>query len=178
MKENQRIRLSKQMLRASFTDLLQNKNINNISIREICDHAEINRTTFYKYYGSQFDLLSDMENEFLLEIESKLQEENDSKVSSLSSLIYVLEQNINLCRILFYNNVDPKFPEKLFNHPLIHTRISQFLGKSENRLAFPSYTSTFIINGTFCILKEWINKETRETPEEIANYITHLIGSI
>ena len=62
MSENQRVRLSKQMLRSSLIEILGEKSIHKVSIREICDRAQINRTTFYKYYGSQYDLLLDMEN--------------------------------------------------------------------------------------------------------------------
>ncbi len=71
MGENQRIRLSKQLLRNALISLLEEKSINKISVREICETAEINRTTFYKYYGSQYDLLEDIENILLDELTEK-----------------------------------------------------------------------------------------------------------
>jgi AcrR family transcriptional regulator len=52
----------KKLLKDSLIRLLQQGSIHRISVREICDRAGINRTTFYKYYGSQYDLLGDMEN--------------------------------------------------------------------------------------------------------------------
>ena len=61
--ENQRIRLSKTMLKNALIELLKTKNIEKISIYELCGQAQINRTTFYKYYGSQYDLLADIEND-------------------------------------------------------------------------------------------------------------------
>ncbi|MCD8316718.1 MAG: TetR/AcrR family transcriptional regulator, partial [Eggerthellaceae bacterium] len=63
--ENQRIRLSKAMLKQSLLELLKEKPLSRISVLEICENAQINRTTFYKYYGSQSDLLKDIENDFL-----------------------------------------------------------------------------------------------------------------
>jgi AcrR family transcriptional regulator len=77
MKENQRVRLTKKMLQDSLIWLLPNKSIHKISVREICDNAEINRSTFYKYYGSQYDLLKDMENEVLLQIDGYLNVSKD-----------------------------------------------------------------------------------------------------
>ena len=59
MKEDQRIRLSKQLLRNALLELLKEKHISKVSVREICERAQINRTTFYKYYGSQYELLED-----------------------------------------------------------------------------------------------------------------------
>ena len=57
--ENQRIRLSKAMLKAGLLTLLKEKPLNQISIYELCAASQINRTTFYKYYGSQTDLLKE-----------------------------------------------------------------------------------------------------------------------
>ena len=59
--ENQRIRLSKAMLKNALMRLLKEKPIEKISIYELCAAAQINRTTFYKYYGSQYELLADTE---------------------------------------------------------------------------------------------------------------------
>ena len=63
--ENQRIRLSKTLLKNALVHLLQKKPLNKISVLEICETAQINRTTFYKYYGSQTDLLNEIESDFL-----------------------------------------------------------------------------------------------------------------
>ena len=75
-REDRRIAMTKRMLKDALIDMLREKDIYHISIRELCEKADVNRTTFYKYYGSQFDLLSDMENDLLLFI-SKILENND-----------------------------------------------------------------------------------------------------
>lgn len=60
-KEDRRIAMTKRLLKAALIELLKEQDIYHISIRELCERADVNRTTFYKYYGSQFDLLTDME---------------------------------------------------------------------------------------------------------------------
>ena len=57
--------LTKQLLQTAFLKLLQLKPIHAISIRELCTEAGINRTTFYYHYGSQYDLLADINGRFL-----------------------------------------------------------------------------------------------------------------
>ena len=54
--ENQRIRITKRMLREALIRLLGKKPIEKIRVQELCQEAQINRTTFYKYYGNQYDL--------------------------------------------------------------------------------------------------------------------------
>lgn len=65
---NQRNILTKKLLKNSLTNMLQTQNIYQISIRELCENAGINRSISYKYYGSQFDLLSEMKQDLLVSI--------------------------------------------------------------------------------------------------------------
>ena len=52
-KSNQRVALTKQLIYQAFFTLLKKKSIRQISIRELCEIAGINRTTFYNHYGIQ-----------------------------------------------------------------------------------------------------------------------------
>lgn len=169
MKENQRIRLTKKMLKESLIRLLNKESIHKISVREICDEAQINRTTFYKYYGSPYDLLGDMENDVLTQIDNYLSNNNTSLDKSLKELVKItnfINENLDLCRILLNNNIDDEFPEKLINLPNIRQHIIHFLPECSE--AESTYIFNFMISGGFNLIKSWINKEDRETSEEIA----------
>ena len=48
-------------------ELLREKVISSITIKELCQKADINRSTFYSHYRDQFDLLQHIEDEILLE---------------------------------------------------------------------------------------------------------------
>lgn len=176
MPENQRIRLSKKMLKDSLIQHLSKESIHNISVRDICDGAQINRTTFYKYYGSQYDLLADMENDILEQIGNFLCEgtqQLDESLRRLVQIIVFLNENIELCRILLNNNIDPEFPEKLFSLPSIQTHLAKLMmDYDKDKL---EYIFGFVVNGGFNIVKRWINNENREPPEEIAALLNHLI---
>lgn len=176
MNENQRVRLSKKMLKESLIRLLNEESIHKISVREICDEAQINRTTFYKHYGSPYDLLGDMEDDVLTQIDSYLSTNNKSFDNSLKRLIQMISfvnDNLDLCRVLFNNNVDPEFPEKLINLPPIKQMVTQLMGKNnEDEIA---YIFGFVVNGGFSIIRKWMNKDSRETPEEMAALINRTI---
>ena len=51
---NQRTRLTKLMFRKALAQLMKDKHISQISIREICEKAELNRSTFYLHYKIRF----------------------------------------------------------------------------------------------------------------------------
>ena len=49
-KTDRRIRKTKAQLRAGLAKLMKEKNINEITVRELVDEADINRSTFYLHY--------------------------------------------------------------------------------------------------------------------------------
>ncbi|MDR1590041.1 MAG: TetR/AcrR family transcriptional regulator [Oscillospiraceae bacterium] len=181
-KENQRVRMSKRLLRDSLTALLYEKSIQKISVREICDRAEVNRTTFYKYYGSQYDLLEDMEREVMTLIDGYLAGPEESpetgprhiSVRNIVKIMTFADEQPELCRILVNNNVDPEFPAKLVKWLSTGQFLSlpQVPGHTEND---PEYIFSFLVNGSFSLIKSWLNKEKRDPPERIAGLLTDMM---
>ena len=50
MKTDARVRYTVHMIQNIFLELLKEKPIAKITVKEICERAEINRSTFYKHY--------------------------------------------------------------------------------------------------------------------------------
>lgn len=176
MKEDQRIRLSKQMLRNALISLLEKKPINKISVREICDTAEINRTTFYKYYGSQYDLLTDIENHVLDTLADGMKNA-DSKGKLLPGLLAFINENAGLCRLLINNNVDPGFPKKLLNMPAIRKHLSGVMQDAAFS-GYSDYMYEFLVWGGYRVIAKWLNNKDRESPEELAEFINLIFTKI
>lgn len=173
-KINQRVKLTKKLLKDSLTEILKTKNIYKVSIRELCEKAGINRSTFYKYYGNQFDLLAEMEDDMLaLSIKALSTPTNDG-FQSLCEICRYLEENLELGRLLINNNVDPQFPEKFFSLPPVQQEINHVLGTGYSKTEY-EYLSCFLTHGSYQIIRMWINKENRETPEEMAALILNQI---
>jgi len=178
MSENQRVRLSKQLLKDSLIRLLHEKSIHDISVREICESAQINRTTFYKYYGSPYDLLEGIENELLAKIDGCLGPSDDGNYGNrLRKVLAYVMDNLELCRLLFNNNVDPEFPGRLISLPRIQEMLSEQLtgGRSEDEV---KYISCFIVNGGFGIMRQWINAANPEPPERVASLIDSIFARL
>lgn len=68
MKEDRRIRKTKSSIKQAFTKLLQEKDLEKITIRDITTRADINRGTFYLHYEDKYMLLADMEDEYISEL--------------------------------------------------------------------------------------------------------------
>lgn len=52
-----RVRRTRKLLQEALLSLLQDHDLEAISVNEICDQAMVHRTTFYKHYQDKYDLL-------------------------------------------------------------------------------------------------------------------------
>ena len=68
-REDRRIRRTKRLLIQALTKLMQQKQVNEITVKELTDLADINRGTFYLYYKDIFDMLEKIENELFGKLE-------------------------------------------------------------------------------------------------------------
>ena len=119
--ENQRIRLSKKLLKNALLELLREKRIDKISISELCSAAQINRTTFYKYYGNQYDLLAEMEQDFFRQLQENFLDKDPDDVENLTELIRFLDADQDRWKVLINSVGDQVFTEKLFDTPAIRS---------------------------------------------------------
>ncbi|MDR2087841.1 MAG: TetR/AcrR family transcriptional regulator [Clostridiales Family XIII bacterium] len=172
-KENRRVALTKRMLKDTLIELLREKDIYHISIRELCERADVNRTTFYKYYGSQFDLLTDMENDIIAFINKTVAKNQANIETTIRVLCEYLENNLEFARLLINNNIDSAFPEKLFSLAVIkESFLKNCFGKYD--AAETEYLFNFIIYGAFRIVCMWLNSEKRESPETLSAMIKRI----
>lgn len=56
-KTDARVRYTQKVLKDSLLRLLEKKPINKITVKEVCELAELNRATFYAHYTDCFALL-------------------------------------------------------------------------------------------------------------------------
>ena len=63
-----RIKKTKRAIRSAFYELIKEKPMEKITVREIAERAEINKTTFYAHYETVYDLVDQLEQEAVAEI--------------------------------------------------------------------------------------------------------------
>ena len=153
IKNNQRTRLSKILLKNALMDLLGEKgSVAKISVRELCERADLNRSTFYAHYSEPKELLDATQDHL-----KKIGAENDLGAHRylLSFLMYIKE-NDKPFRTLLVDSVDPAFRSKFMQQSII-----QFI---ENlNIVFPKeqeqYIYSYILNGSTGVIIQWIRSD-------------------
>ena len=168
-KEDRRVTMTKRMLKDAFIEMLKETDIYHISVRELCQRADVNRTTFYKYYANQFDLLDDMEKDLLNMIEKTIKEDKEKNGGTIEKLLSFFEREREFIRLLINSNVDTEFPKKLFSLTIVEDSIETMTTDVPKTEA--EYINRFVLFGLFEMLRCWINKEERESPKEMAKIL-------
>lgn len=107
-KTDARVRYTRRVLKESFLTLLREKPVNRITVKEVCELAQLNRATFYAHYSDCFALLEAIEQELLEAFGQSLSLISSFDVRALINAIYTMvEQNENACRVLIFNGASP-----------------------------------------------------------------------
>ena len=100
-KTDARKRYTQMVLKQSLLKLLKEKPVNKITVKEVCELAQLNRATFYAHYSDCFALLGSIENELIGAFEQSLRYVNSFDVTALIEAIYeMIDQNREACTIL------------------------------------------------------------------------------
>ena len=172
-KENRRIQMTRRLLKDALLELLETERIEKISVRTLCEKANVNRTTFYKYYTSQYDLLSEMETDLLTQINQCMQAKKAK--GGLEKKLAFMKENMKLCQILIGNQTDTDFQMKLLNLPEVRQELEQNL-HIEN--AKQKYMREFVVNGSYAIVVRWLKEDCMECPEQMAQIIMELVVAL
>jgi AcrR family transcriptional regulator len=178
-KNNQRTRLSKMLFKNALMDLLKEKgSINKVSVRELCDRAELNRSTFYAHYQEPNDLLIEIETELLDATEEHLKKigaENEIGAHKyILSFLQYIRQNDKPFRALLIDSTDPEFRSRFMQQSII-----QFV--KNLRIVLPKeleqYIFSYILNGSTGIIIQWIRSDYAADENEIVNLLFSINNS-
>ncbi len=169
--ENQRIRISKSMLKSGLLRLLKEKSLNEISIYELCKESQINRTTFYKYYGSQMDLLNEIEMDFMTQLDEDLKSIVAHDENALLAVLNHLYEKRELFCLLVHAIPSQEFALHLFTIPSIRLIFQNMTTQNGYSDTTTRYFQLFVFQGTFSVLCNWLNSENPEPVAEIAKVL-------
>lgn len=175
---DRRIRYTRRVIRQSFLELLTSKPLGKITVKEICDKADINRATFYAHYSDVYELLGKIEEEFYRELQGTV------KGMLQKNYIYILpvevlrkiKENEGLCRVIFGTYGDKEFLRKMM-----------YFAKPESlgdwKKLYPDLPNEklewlygFIVNGCAGIIQQWVENGFQAEPEEMAQFMAQMVS--
>ncbi len=174
MKLDRKTRYTRMVLQDSLIELMKEKPISKITIKELCENADINRTTFYAHYTDQYDLLRKIEDETLSWVKERLcdllgKTDKYEAMAVLEGIFQYFTENRSHLQVLMSEQGDIDFQKQLF------TLIYQECGinfSADNNMGTNDYF-IFVVTGSVGLIQHWLknglNKSTKEMAEVIFN---------
>lgn len=114
MKTDARVRYTRRVIKESVLRLLEEKPVNRLTVKEVCDLAQINRATFYAHFADCFDVLAQIEDDLLRDFDRSLSSVRTVDVSALVEGIYrMIDANAEVCRVLIFQKRDASLLPRL-----------------------------------------------------------------
>lgn len=180
--EDRRLRKTRKAIVQGVILLLKKYNIDEITIQQIADEADINRATFYKHYVDKYQLLSSIEDEEIRKITSLFEprhfqqitgeyEEAKALFQSIpQKVIALIQSNIELYQVLFKMKRRSDLEDKIAE--VMASNIKMLSKNQEEISGVPlEYFHGFMSGAVISVIKMWVLDENRMPSDEL---ITHL----
>lgn len=172
-KENQRVKLTKKLLKDSLIGLMHNKPIGKITIKEICENAEINRSTFYLYYTDQYALLKEIENELIAHAQEHLKkiDSDAGSLQYLAALLSYIQDHADIFRTLLCRQESLSFQSAFVETSFLNLKLKLSLNCPES---VAGYVYNYLIMGCLSMIKQWIEAGFDLSSKDMADLIFRL----
>ena len=169
-KENQRIMITRRLLKENLIELLREKPIDKISVTELCKRAEINRSTFYAHYNVPRDVLLEIKCDFAAQIAESLRslDKEATPKDKFISICAFIAAHADLEKIILANSADDEAAEAVFANMFDIWNVAAPFIRGDMDQDARRLVTVFFHQGVFRVIREWITREIPKTPAEIA----------
>lgn len=177
---DRRIIKTKKSIRTAFKELIQEKEMSEISISELTKRANITRSTFYMYYQTVEDVRSEIENDIIDNITHSLSETDllhslANPYTLFTTLAEEIAQQDENNRYILSSSNSGQLLDK------INTKVTEIVMnfiKENDVVSDPArakYIVAFVMAGTAECFKIWFNHKSSLTLEELCLRISEIV---
>jgi|SRR5690554_3942454 len=175
---------SKKFLKNAFIEMVHQKGFSAVTVKDIVNHAQYNRTTFYVYYQNINELVEELMDEMFEAIQhysmSKYKSERRIEVKELTvdsfDLLYYIYDHRNYFTLILLEDTLPhihqQLPEAIFN-------VLKY--KFDLQYGVPSVNDDsqkrYMAYGTAGLIMDWIAKDFDVTPSEMTERLLQILNT-
>ena len=180
-KVDRRVIKTRRQLKKGLAVLMKEKSVNQITVKELVEEVDINRSTFYLHFKDIQDLLREIEENMEAQIKRAIEEHpivsgNENAFYFIEDMFRVLDEEREISKELIGPNGDMGFIhriERIIKENSRGTLEKMFPGKKEDL----KYFYAFCLSGCLGLVKVWLNEGEEKSPEEMAQMTFNMIAN-
>ena len=180
-KVDRRVIKTRRQLKKGLAALMKEKSVNQITVKELVEEVDINRSTFYLHFKDIQDLLREIEENMEAQIKRAIEEHpivsgNENAFYFIEDMFRVLDEEREISNALIGPNGDMGFIhriERIIKENSRGTLEKMFPGKKEDL----KYFYAFCLSGCLGLVKVWLNEGEEKSPEEMAQMTFNMIAN-
>lgn len=184
MKENRRVKYTKMFLNESLLKFLAQKPISRITVKEICEEADVNRSTYYVYFTDPYDQLRKLETDIMVDMavyvdSITLENVHDMKKQKqeLKNILDYILQKKHIFQVLLTKGGDYDLQKDILSFFGERIFTSDREINSEKELSL-HYKYIYASTGAFGIIYYWIVNDSSLSTDKVAQMITEFTESM
>ena len=175
---DKRVMKTKRAIHSAMTRLLSVKPIEEITVTELSNAAEINRKTFYSYYNSVYMVAEEMEDEIverfedtlrIIDFETLLQDPQ----TTFNTLARIIASDLDFYETILTNRNQVFFLQKIITS-LKERIMALYFDKNSRDFELQEYMLEYIISGLVSVYQKWFKSGRKTDIEELSKYISML----
>ena len=174
--ESRRTRYTRRAMQDALIELLRNQPLGSITVKALCERADVNRSTFYAHYTSIEDLLHDIEDETMAWVTAALdqllaQPDSAGIEHVIERICQYIADNRKHLQVLMSPKADIGFQQQLLG--LIYSRqiVAEQLQPAANDPVEAQMRMRFAVSGSIGLLQYWLATDLAASPESVAHTI-------
>lgn len=172
--EDRRVKRTKRILKECLFTLLENKTIDEITVKELTEEADVNRSTFYFYYDDINDMMMQIQDEIFTVFEETVLKPTATFVTvedftnyTIRFLLFCKEYE-DICKFVISNDPNNNLANKIRKNLLSHI--------PDSEKVFPEtdpkrYLTCFAMSAIWETILKWMYDGMKVPPEEMAGFL-------
>ena len=175
-REDRRIRHTKRAIKNAFFELMDEKPVDKISVTELCERADINRSSFYAHYVDYPAFLDELECEIAeknIELFADLYMRPDYPEVIVGNMLQLIKTKKEM-KLFFSDYGNHKGVTRL-NEYVYAKAMPMWLKSGITDAAKAEMLFLYVIRGGYAILKQWYDSGFAMPEEEVNELLTTVI---
>ena len=170
-----RVVKTRKAIRNAFAELLTEKDIEAITVKDIAERAVINRKTFYNYYGGIYQIIDEIENEIVNAFDVAMKEIDSEKGIKNPYLIFmkltaVINSDLDFYGALLKTKGNASLVSKITD--LVKTKAREtFKSQFETDETTLFVITDYAISGMLSVYQNWFNSDRAYSIKKVSEVV-------